>query len=67
LKIKVIEYSGEIDKVGEYLNYGLRLDLNSTGFIEQFFKKREQALLRRAETKKDCIEKLLNKGEKGAK
>jgi len=46
LKIRVTEYSGEIDKIKRIFNYDMRIDLNAPDFKERFFKKREEALLR---------------------
>ena len=55
MKIKVIEYSGERGKIPGYLNYDLIIDLGSTGFKEQFFEEREQALKKRLEMKRRII------------
>lgn len=41
MKIKVIEYTDNIIKA---YNYEVELDLESDNFLEEFFKKREEAL-----------------------
>jgi len=50
-----MEHTGEVGKIGEYLDYELIIDLGSTGFLERFFKEREQALKKRLEMKRRII------------
>lgn len=59
MKIRVFEYSGEIGKIPEYLNYQFRIDSEAPGFKEQFFKKREQALKKHLEMKRRIISNVL--------
>ena len=52
MKIKVTEYSGELNKIGDFLNYDLIIDLGSPGFSERFEEEREQALQKHLEMKR---------------
>ncbi|MBA7569702.1 hypothetical protein ES695_03230 [Candidatus Atribacteria bacterium 1244-E10-H5-B2] len=59
MRIKVTEYSGEIGKIPEYLNYEFIIDLNAPGFKERFFEKREKALKKYSEMKRRIISNVL--------
>ncbi|GAJ10548.1 unnamed protein product [marine sediment metagenome] len=59
MKIKVMEHTGEIGKIPEYLNYELIIDLGSTGFLEQFLKEREQSRSKYLKIKRRIINKVL--------
>jgi len=63
MKIRVIEYSGEVGKIPEYLNYEFRINLEDPGFKEQFFKEREQAHKKYLEMKRRIIKKWIKKKE----
>lgn len=58
MKIRIFERSGEIGKIGEYLNYEFIIDSGSTGFLEQFFKEREQALKKYLKMKEKIIKEI---------
>lgn len=61
MKIRIIEYSGEVGKIGEFLNYEFSIDLNSPGFKKQFFKRREKAHKRYLEMKRGIMSNVLQK------
>ncbi len=63
MKIKVTERSGETGKIGDFLNYEVELNLGDPGFLEQFFKEREKALLRYSERREKAIESI-RKGDR---
>ncbi|MBA7519067.1 hypothetical protein ES705_11141 [subsurface metagenome] len=55
MKIKVEEFTGEVGKIPEYLNYEFRIDLKAPGFLEQFKEEREKALSKYLKMKRRII------------
>ena len=59
MKIKVIEYSGEVGKIREILNYSFIINFKDPGFKEQFFEDREKALKKYLEMKEEIRKEIL--------
>jgi len=59
MRVKVTEYVGEINKIGEFLDYEFRIDSDSPDFKERFLKEREKAVLRRLEMKRRIRKEIL--------
>lgn len=49
MKIKVEEFTGEVGKIPEYLNFEFSINSGDPGFKERFFKEREKALKKHLE------------------